>query len=205
MYFVLFCSYTKCLYRIFNQLNILSFHTLAVSVVAKPPSAVSFNAIGKDKPILYIAFITSSGGITLSTPAKAISAAAIAFDAPAAFLFMHGTSTSPATGSHESPSMFLSAIAIAFAACLALPPNSSTSAAAAIPLAEPTSAWHPPAAPEIVEEAIPAPEPVKTEEPPMPTPPEPDLSQDLDQTDELMSIYEQIQQSNQEETPKNSQ
>ena len=69
-----------------------------------------------------------------------------------------------------------------------------------------------PTTPEVVEEKTSTPtpepvivEPVKAEEPPMPTPPEPDLSQDLDQTDELMSIYEQIQQSNQEETPKNSQ
>lgn len=67
-----------------------------------------------------------------------------------------------------------------------------------------------PAVPEVMEEKAPepepvVPEPVKTEETPMPTPPEPDLSQDLDQTDELMAIYEQIQQSNQEETPKNSQ
>lgn len=68
-----------------------------------------------------------------------------------------------------------------------------------------------PIAPEVVEEKAPTstvpvvPEPVKTEESSMPTPPEPDLSQDLDQTDELMAIYEQIQQSSQEETPKNSQ
>lgn len=69
-----------------------------------------------------------------------------------------------------------------------------------------------PTVPEVVEEKTPTPtpepvivEPIKAEEPPMPTPPEPDLSQDLDQTDELMSIYEQIQQSNQEEAPKNSQ
>lgn len=69
-----------------------------------------------------------------------------------------------------------------------------------------------PVVPEVVEEKTPAPEPepivpepVKTEETPAPTPPEPDLSQDLDQTDELMAIYEQIQQSSQEETPKNSQ
>lgn len=73
-----------------------------------------------------------------------------------------------------------------------------------------------PITPEVVEEKTPTPiptpkpesvvpEPVKTEEPPMPTPPEPDLSQDLDQTDELMAIYKQIQQSSQEETPKNSQ
>jgi len=60
-----------------------------------------------------------------------------------------------------------------------------------------------PTVPEVVEEKVP--EPVKTEETPMPTPPEPDLSQNLDQTDELMAIYEQIQQSDQEETPKNSQ
>ncbi len=69
-----------------------------------------------------------------------------------------------------------------------------------------------PTVPEVVEEKTPEPEPIVTEVPqptteeaPMPTPPEPDLSQDLDQTDELMAIYEQIQQSNQEETPKNSQ
>ncbi len=61
-----------------------------------------------------------------------------------------------------------------------------------------------PVVPEIIKEEIPTPQPA-TEEAPVPTPPEPDLSQDLDQTDELMAIYEQIQQSNKEETPKNSQ
>ncbi len=42
------------------------------------------------------------------------------------------------------------------------------------------------------------PEPVQTEEPSMPTPPEPDLSTDLAADDDLMSIYEQIQQTQQE-------
>lgn len=61
-----------------------------------------------------------------------------------------------------------------------------------------------PIVPDIPKEEITTPQP-EPEEAPMPTPPEPDLSQDLDQTDELMAIYEQIQQSDQEETPKNSQ
>src|SRR5699024_7161650 len=100
-------------------------------------------------PILYIASITSSVGILEVTPAKAISAETIAFDAPAAFLFTQGTSTKPATGSHTKPSIFFKQIAKASDDCCGVPPASSTVAPAAIAAAEPTSAWQPPAAPEI--------------------------------------------------------
>ncbi len=62
---------------------------------------------------------------------------------------MQGTSTSPARGSHTRPSRFFSAIASAWADCSACPPISATRAAAAMPLAVPTSAWQPPAAPEM--------------------------------------------------------
>ena len=69
-----------------------------------------------------IAPMTSSGGIRLSMSARAISAAAIAFIAPAAFRLTHGTSTSPATGSQVSPSIFLRAMAQACAPSSGDPP-----------------------------------------------------------------------------------
>ena len=83
-------------------------------------------------------------------PARAISAAARALAAPAALRLMQGTSTSPARGSQARPSRFFIAMAIAWAHCSGLPPASSTAAAAAMALAAPTSAWQPPAAPEII-------------------------------------------------------
>ena len=67
--------------------------------------------------------------------------------APITLRLMQGISTSPATGSHTRPSRLVSAIASASAHCSAVPPCRSTSAAAAMPLAAPTSAWHPPSAP----------------------------------------------------------
>lgn len=100
-----------------------------------------------ERPTSYMAIITSSAGILLLMPAKAISAATTADEAPTPFRFTQGTSTSPATGSHTNPSIFLSAIAIASADCCGVPPAISTTAAAAIPVADPTSAWQPPAAP----------------------------------------------------------
>ena len=45
-----------------------------LGVVANPPSAVSLKILGICRPTWYIAWTTSSGGITLSIPAKAISA-----------------------------------------------------------------------------------------------------------------------------------
>src|SRR5690625_1788422 len=93
--------------------------------------------------------ITSSQGILLVTPANAKSAETIANEEPPAFLFTHGTSTNPATGSQTRPSIFLSVIANASALCCGVPPAVSTTAAEAIAPAEPTSAWQPPVAPAI--------------------------------------------------------
>ena len=73
-------------------------------------------------------------------PASAIWALARATAAPAALRFWHGTSTRPATGSHTSPMRLMSALPAASRHCSAEPPKSSTTAAAAMPAAEPTSA-----------------------------------------------------------------
>ena len=80
-------------------------------------------------------------------PASAISAAHRAHITPPPLRLMQGTSTSPATGSHTSPSWFLMAIAAALAAISGVPPFSSTKAAAAMAAALPHSAWQPPSAP----------------------------------------------------------
>src|SRR5699024_1465001 len=93
--------------------------------------------------------MTSSQGIRLVTPASAISAETIANDEPAAFRFTQETSTSPATGSQTRPSIFFNVMAKASADCCGVPPAISTIAAEAMAPAEPTSAWQPPAAPEI--------------------------------------------------------
>ena len=84
--------------------------------------------------------MTSSVGMRDSIPARASSAAESAFIAPATLRLTHGTSTSPATGSHTRPIMFFSAIASACAICCGLPPCRYTSAAADIAAAEPISA-----------------------------------------------------------------
>ena len=49
--------------------------------------------------------ITSSQGIPPSSPARAMSAQDMALTAPITLRFTQGTSTSPATGSHTSPSL----------------------------------------------------------------------------------------------------
>ena len=94
--------------------------------------------------------MVSSAGITFVMPASAISAAINAFPAPIAFRFTQGTSTRPATGSQTSPNKFPSAVAKASELSCGVPPAASTAAAAAIALALPTSAWHPPVAPAII-------------------------------------------------------
>ena len=79
-----------------------------------------------------------------------MSAAASALTEPTTFRLTQGTSTKPATGSQTSPNKLLNAIAKASAACVGLPPQISTAAAAAMPEALPTSAWQPPVAPAII-------------------------------------------------------
>src|SRR5690606_15040050 len=129
--------------------KILRSSARPVGVAASPPKAVSFSDTGISRPIRYIASITSSVGITLRTPARAMSAATMAMAAPIALRLTQGASTNVATGSHTRPSMFFKAMATASADMEGVPPAISTTAAAAIPVAEPTSAWQPPAAPEI--------------------------------------------------------
>ncbi len=62
-----------------------------------------------------MASITSSQGMPPSSPARAMSAQDMALTAPITLRFTQGTSTSPATGSHTSPSTFCSAMAQAAA------------------------------------------------------------------------------------------
>ena len=62
---------------------------------------------------------------------------------------MHGTWTSPPTGSHVRPRLCSMPISAAFSTCPGVPPSTSVRAAAAIEQAEPTSPWQPTSAPEI--------------------------------------------------------
>ena len=87
-----------------------------------------------------MASITSSQGMALSTPDRAISAQDRAFTAPITLRLTQGTSTSPATGSHTRPRVLDRAMAQAWAICSGVPPITDTRAAAAMPEAEPTSA-----------------------------------------------------------------
>ena len=68
---------------------------------------------------------------------------------PAAIAFrsMHGTCTSPFTGSHVRPSMCSIAIDAAYSICSVDPPIRNVAAPAAIAHAVPTSAWQPASAP----------------------------------------------------------
>ena len=107
--------------------------------------------------------MTSSAGIALLIPAIAICALTAALTAPAEFRLIHGTSTRPQTGSQVSPNIFLRANAAAFAIHSASPPCRYASPPAAIALAEPISAWHPPDAPAMLAfSAITAPIPALT-------------------------------------------
>lgn len=74
----------------------------------------------------------NSGKGQFSTYESTGNAGGISFDA--------GISTSPATGSHTSPRIFLRVIATAESIISGVPPASSTTAAAAIAAAEPHSA-----------------------------------------------------------------
>ena len=111
-----------------------------VGVPAKPPKPVSRKLAGMACPTCAMAWMHSSAGIRLVHPARARSAAISALPAPIAFRFTHGTSTSPAIGSQTSPNKLLNAIATACALWAGVPPAASTAAAAAMALADPTSA-----------------------------------------------------------------
>ena len=84
--------------------------------------------------------IVSSIGVMLRIPAMDSSAEISAFEAPIAFRFWHGFSTSPPIGSQTSPKIFTIAKDAASRHCAGVPPRSSTAADAAIALAAPTSA-----------------------------------------------------------------
>ena len=92
----------------------------------------------------------SSKGMSCRMPLRAISAATRALATPAALRFWQGYSTSPPTGSHTRPSMFMRTVEAALRHSSGLPPMSSTAAEAAMAAATPTSAWQPPTAPATV-------------------------------------------------------
>ena len=94
-----------------------------------------------------MACTTWSNGTRLATPESASCADEKAAATPMAFLAWQGTSTSPPTGSHTSPSRFDMASDAAVRACSGEPPMSWAHAAAAMAAALPTSAWQPPSAP----------------------------------------------------------
>ena len=119
---------------------IRSFTARPVGVAARPPRAVSRSSTGRRRPTSPMASITSSTGMRLSMPARAMSAAATAFMAPMTLRLTQGTSTRPATGSQARPSRFFSAIATAWQICSSLPPFRWTRAPAAMAEALPISA-----------------------------------------------------------------
>lgn len=82
----------------------------AVGVRAQPPLAVSRRSGDIIRPTRNMASTISSKGITLSIPAKAISAQIKALTVPVALRLEQGTSTRPATGSHTSKKSILQAI-----------------------------------------------------------------------------------------------
>ncbi|MNY35533.1 hypothetical protein D3C86_1699450 [compost metagenome] len=85
----------------------------------------------------------------LPSPRRAICVALIAFTAAIALRSMHGTCTSPPTGSQVRPRLCSRPISAAFSSCSGVAPNTSASPAAAMAQAEPTSPWQPTSAPEI--------------------------------------------------------
>ena len=102
------------------------FH-LDCSLEIKPGSITGIigkNGSGKTtlfKAILNLIHI-DSGDITLLIPAIDICAAVIAFIAPATFLLIQGTSTSPHTGSHARPNILFNANALELTICRLSPP-----------------------------------------------------------------------------------
>lgn len=76
---------------------------LPVLVTARPPRAVSLSLFGMDFATSFMAWITSSNGMKLWTPAITRSEAPIAAMQAMAFLLIQGTSTRPPKGSQASP------------------------------------------------------------------------------------------------------
>ncbi|MCY1549594.1 hypothetical protein D9M68_857690 [compost metagenome] len=101
-------------------------------------------------PVSRMVRITRSSEMKCSpSPRSAICAALIAFTAAIALRSMHGTCTSPPTGSQVSPRLCSRPISAAFSSCAGVAPSTSARPAAAIAQAEPTSPWQPTSAPEI--------------------------------------------------------
>ena len=73
-------------------------------------------------------------------PARAMSAALMAFTAPMTLRLTQGTSTRPATGSHTRPMRFFRAMATAWPICWPVPSRRATRAPAAMAEAVPISA-----------------------------------------------------------------
>lgn len=131
---------------------------IPVGVVQSPPLHVHRSSSGSICPTSYILCIVSSNGIIGSNPRSTIFADVIALDTAATFLLMHGISVNPPTGSQTNPNMFCNARDAARNPYSTVPPNISITAAAAIALAEPFSAWHPAtSAPNVASLAINAP------------------------------------------------
>jgi hypothetical protein len=106
-----------------TSLNIFFSNSLPFGVAANPPLDVSLKLSGKALPTLRIASMTSSGGITDLIPAKAMSAQSDARETKVPFLFIQGTSTNPATGSHTKPIKDFIVKTAAWAEASGLPPS----------------------------------------------------------------------------------
>ncbi|MCY1536721.1 hypothetical protein D9M68_721900 [compost metagenome] len=101
-------------------------------------------------PVSRMVRITWSSEMKCSPlPRRAICAALMAFTAAMALRSMHGTCTSPPTGSQVRPRLCSRPISAAFSTCAGVAPRTSANPAAAIAQAEPTSPWQPTSAPEM--------------------------------------------------------
>ena len=119
-------------------------------VCASPAREVSLSVSSMSSPVIIIVISTSSSEIMWNVLViSAYCAHSSARVAAIAFRSMHGTCTSPFTGSQVSPSMCSNAIPAEYSICSVVPPSRKHAAPAAIAQAVPTSAWQPASAPEI--------------------------------------------------------
>ena len=98
-------------------------------------------AAGNIAPTRPIASIALSAGMGETMPASAISAAVSALGTPMTLRYTHGTSTNPSQDRRLNPSNSSSRRQWRYPSRLFSPSASCTSAAAAMALAEPHSAW----------------------------------------------------------------
>ena len=128
--------------RLFSSANRCFFASSSrLYVCASPALDVSRSVSSMSSPVIIIVISTSSSEIMWN--ASVISeycAHSSALVAAIAFRSMHGTCTSPFTGSQVSPSMCSNAIPAAYSICSVDPPSKKHAAAAAIAQAVPTSA-----------------------------------------------------------------